>query len=186
MPPFNYSILFEIPGCTALQLDQQALPSIQTLLEKCDDFYILVSGLPAKPDDPQELFTDLPPGKTYADKTVIGFYKGGELIGILDSIRGYPAQGDWFIGLMVLDPAERGNGLGRSLLDAYESWAASFGAQVVWLGVVEENQRGLKFWQQSGFQVIEKRPPRRFGNKEQAVYLCRKSLLPAINQDDKK
>ena len=177
MNPSQRETLFYIPGCSAVRMTEDDEPSVQLLLEECSDFNLLVTGLPVARTDAKELFTDLPPGKDMVDKTIIGFYKGQNLVGIMDNIRGYPEPGTWFIGLMLLVPDERGKGMGRNLISGYEQWAGLQGAQAIRLGVVAENCDGYRFWERSGYQMVEKRPARRFGNKEQEIFLFRKELL---------
>jgi GNAT superfamily N-acetyltransferase len=168
--------LFAIRGCSAIRLVEADADLLQGLLEKCDVFNILLTGLPAGETDAIDLFKDLPPGKELRDKTVIGFIHGSQLIGVLDSIIGYPENGTWFIGLFLLDPVARGKTLGQKLVKAYETWAGRQGACSVRLGVVEENTRGLNFWQKCGYEVIERKPPRVFGLKEHKVLLMQKEI----------
>jgi len=52
-------------------------------------------GAPTPPDAAEHVLKSLPPGKTHADKHVIGIAApGGELVGVLDLIRDYPGERD--------------------------------------------------------------------------------------------
>jgi len=86
------------------------------------------------------------------------------LFGVLDAIRDYPTQDDWWLGLLLLDPAQRNQGLGRRIYQSFEHWAGQQGARRIFLGVVEENQKAYLFWQKLGFELIERRPARQFGD----------------------
>ncbi len=148
--------------------------TLQRLLERCADFSWLVEGQPPSTQAAEELLADLPPGKNLADKFLYGVYRENALLGVLDAVRGYPQEGVWWIGLLLLDPAQRGRRVGERVLCTFEDWAVQQGAQSLMLGVVKENESGLRFWQRMGFELVEERPPRLFGRKEQVVLVMRK------------
>ena len=163
-------------GVTAVILDERDLDDITSLLRACDDFSLLVSGQPSQPEEAVGLLRDLPPGSRVEDKRVFGFKKGKTLIGILDAVSGYPREAVCFIGLFLLHPQERGKGLGRAILEAFERSAGQAGFEELMLGVVEDNQNGLRFWQSCGFNLLEISPARTFGQKQQRVFHLRKIL----------
>jgi GNAT superfamily N-acetyltransferase len=148
----------------------------QVLFEECQDFALLITALPAAEDEGQKLFSDLPPGMKPENKTVYGLFKGEKLIGLIDSIDGYPEGGDWFIGLFMLHPDFRGKGTGRIWLKAYESFARAGGAKSIRLGVVEQNTGGRCFWEKNGYILEARRPPVRYGNRENIVLVMKKEL----------
>ncbi len=135
------------------------LPALQDLLERCADFSLLVEGEPPSAHAAQDMLADLPPGKSLADKFLFGIYLENALAGVLDAVRGYPQEGVWWIGLLLLDPAQRGRGAGEEALNTFAAFASQQGARALMLGVVEENGRGLQFWQRMGFKLVETRPP---------------------------
>jgi ribosomal protein S18 acetylase RimI-like enzyme len=94
----------------------------------------------------------------------------------LDAVRDYPAPGEWFRGLLLVDPTYRQEGVGSKLYQAFEGWAMQRGAQHIGLGVVEQNKRAYVFWQRLDFEEQEKRPPRRYGNKEHVVIVMIRRL----------
>jgi GNAT superfamily N-acetyltransferase len=151
-------------------------PALQDLLERCADFSQLVEGEPPSAHAAQDMLTDLPPGKSLADKFLFGIFREDILVGVLDAVRDYPQNGVWWLGLLLLDPAQRGRGAGVQALNVFAGLASKQGAQALMLGVVEENQSGLRFWRRMGFEVMEKRPPRLFGRKEQVVLVLRKEF----------
>jgi GNAT superfamily N-acetyltransferase len=149
----------------------------QTLFEECSEFSLLVTGLPPKETEGQDLFTDLPPNRTVQDKTVFGLFHQQKLIGILDSFKGYPKEEDWFIGLFLINPAFRRQGIGKHWLAAYQAFARENQVKAVKLGVVEQNEDGRKFWDENGFSVEAIRPSMRFGVKDCVVLLMSKRLM---------
>jgi GNAT superfamily N-acetyltransferase len=122
------------------------------------------------------MLADLPPGKSLADKFIFGIFLDNALVGVLDAVQGYPQEDVWWIGLLLLDPAQRGQGAGEQALNILTTFAGEQSAQALMLGVVEENVRGFQFWQRMGFEMVERRPPRLFGRKEQVVLVLRKEF----------
>ena len=170
-------ILFTFQDHTTTYLQPQDRTVLQRLLENCADYFELVNGLPPTGSEAQELFENKPPTKTQIDKLVIGLWNNAEkLIGILDAIRDYPQPGEWFIGLLLIDPTYRQHGIGQQMYQAFEQWAVKRGARYIGLGVVEQNTRASEFWQRLGFEIVEKRLPKRNGNKESVVVVMQRSL----------
>src|SRR5262249_12683756 len=136
-------------------------PAVQALLERSADYAELVMGVPPRPAEAQSLYIDLPEGKGYADKFLLGIFSGrkGEqrLVGVLDAIRDYPEPGEWWIGLLLLEPEQRGHGLGERAFRALEHWAGARGASGIRLAVLEHNVRAKRFWQRLGFVELERR-----------------------------
>jgi GNAT superfamily N-acetyltransferase len=151
-------------------LTPQELPLVQTLCEQCareieQSTHLQpglsvehVLGLPPGPSMAQELALALPAGKGYEDKLLMGiFARTDHLIGVLDVIRDYPVQGEWWLGLLILEPAQRGRGLGEKICRAFEQWAKDTGARYLRLVVSVQNRRGHQFWQRLGFEELERR-----------------------------
>lgn len=94
----------------------------------------------------------LPPGKTYEEKKVLGIYRDWEaLSGVADVVENYPEDGVWTIGLLLIDPEERGHGLGKSVHHALMEWASGLGAETFQIGVLEENEKAFPFWSSLGY-----------------------------------
>jgi GNAT superfamily N-acetyltransferase len=152
-------------------------PAIFTLLQGCEDFSLLSSGLPATEEDALELLHDRPPGIAPDQKAVIGFFdRDHRLIAALDFLAGYPEENIWFIGLLLIHPDQRGRGSGKSILSAFEAWARANQAEALMLGVLECNTAALRFWQSNGFWDVERTGPRVYGLREHTVIRMRKDL----------
>lgn len=159
-----------LEGYSFTYLTPQELPLVQTFCEQCareieQSTYLQpglslehVLGLPPGPAMAQELAHALPAGKGYEDKLLMGiFARPDHLIGLLDVIRDYPVQGEWWLGLLMLEPAQRGQGLGEKICRAFEQWAKDAGARYLRLVVSVQNRRGHQFWQRLGFEELERR-----------------------------
>ncbi len=150
---------------------------VQGLLKECEEFNVLVEGQPVSPDAAKNLFEDTPPGRSVEEKLVYGvFDERNKLIGVLDVFPNYPEPAVWWIGLLLLDPAARARGLGRQTVNALCELVSHNGGREVKLGVVEENEPGLKFWEKMGFTLERITEPRTFGEKQQRVKVMKLGL----------
>ena len=120
------------------------------------DYYILHEGVLPSKKEALEIFSALPPGKNYEDKFVLGIFKDrNKLIGIIDIVKNFPVDGEWMLGLLFIDPEERGNGLGKLVHEALVQWAVTLGAKSFRIGVIEDNYKGKKFWSNLGYIKIK-------------------------------
>ncbi|MFB0921548.1 MAG: GNAT family N-acetyltransferase [Oscillospiraceae bacterium] len=129
---------------------------VLALCARCGDYYQLHCGVLPAEREVDEIFLDLPDGKGYEDKFVLGVSSAqNKLVGVIDIIRDYPIQGEWMLGLMLLDPAKRGNGLGKAVHSALVEWAKRLGATSFRIGVIEENKNGQAFWAAMGYRKLK-------------------------------
>lgn len=152
--------------------------SVQDLCERCSDFSLLIEGrLPEKNTGHDVLF-DLPPNKGLEDKFVLGIYKkkNDRLIAVIDLIKDYKTSGEWTLGLLMIDPNERGHGLGRTLQSFVKARVLAHQGTLLRIGVVEENTRAYKFWREMGYTEID-RVKMTFGNKEHGVIVMNLPLI---------
>lgn len=130
--------------------------TVEKLCEKCSDYYILHEGVLPSIEDVNEVFMALPHNKSYEDKFVLGVFKfDNKLVGIVDIVRDFPTAGEWMLGLMLIDPDERGNGIGKIVHKALSEWAINLGAKSFRIGVIQENHKGIKFWSGLGYRKIK-------------------------------
>jgi RimJ/RimL family protein N-acetyltransferase len=169
MTPKLSSPLFTVLGFTTRQLGLEDVGLLQALLVRCSDYFHLVSNSPPPPSAASSLLTEHPDGKNLEDKSLLGFFSDSrDLIGVLDFVRDYPSRGDWWLGLLLLDPAFR-NGLGFCIYRAYETWAIQCKVHRINLGVIDQNQGAYRFWRKIGFEPLERQPARLIGNAGHVV-----------------
>lgn len=146
------------------EVDPEAVRALQALCEACADYHTLVYGQPPGPDEARDLLTELPPGRTLEDKFFFGlFTPRPRLCGALDFIRDFREPGEWYLGLLMLEPGARGQGLGATVLQAAEAWVRGQGARRVRLAVAEQNEGGRRFWERHGYRVDKRFAPRELG-----------------------
>ncbi len=159
------------------RLSFEDIQAIQELFEKCLDYMLLVDGHAADPHTVAEEFQSVPAGKSYEDKFVFGIVNPqGNLIGLLDTIRGYPDEATWWIDTLLLIPDVRSQGLGEMVVRGFYDYVLGSGRKVIMLGVVDENTRAYQFWNRMGFELVRKTDPEQFGNKTQIVSIMRREL----------
>ncbi len=170
-------ILFSCETEAAFQLTPEDMPALQALLERSADYFYLVEGQPPRPDDAIILAQDRPDGWNLDDKFLIGINdQVGQLIAVIEGMYGYPRQGIFWIGLLLVNPSRRGQGLGASIMAGFEQWARSQGAKQIRLGVVEENAKAMRFWQRLGFKPYSKSGPVPMAQKNHVIYRLKKKI----------
>src|SRR3546814_1829520 len=98
---------------------------VADLYNRCSDYFRLQDGAAPTLDDARELFSDVPPEKSAHNQAVLGWKGPGGLYAIAAILRDYPRDGTWYLGFMIVDAAQRGRGVGRSIYSTVESWAAA-------------------------------------------------------------
>jgi GNAT superfamily N-acetyltransferase len=165
----NYD--WHIEGYTVKMLEPEDAPILQKLYEACFDIFILTEGVFPEPTAAKDEFEALPEGKTKNDKFIWGLFdKNDVLMGMIESIRSYPDDETWWLGLMMLNPNYRGKKLGISFYKAFEKWIVSQNFNTISLVVIATNIVGLSFWKKVGFDIIEKTEPKTFGKKMHEMY----------------
>ncbi len=169
--------LFAVPGFHTYLIQDKDMDALQVLLEKCNDYMLLVDGHPAGPSAAINLFTERPEGKAVEDKVVLGIFSSSkELVGVLDAVKDYPRPNDWWIGLLLINPVYRNQKLGKRVVDSFRKWARQQGAQWLYLGVVEANENAYRFWLGAGFIEIMRQPPRQFDSLTHVVITMGRDL----------
>lgn len=134
------------------------------------DYIRLETGTEPGPDWADGFFAEAPPGGTTDDTRHLGLFRGDRLLAAAAMAFGYPEPSDAYLGLILVDAAERGAGLGLRLLDAVTEAARARGAVQLYLAVLEANPRGRAFWDRAGFRHVLTRDDVAFGAKRHVVH----------------
>lgn len=172
------TVVFRCRRSKVIRLDAgRDASAVQDVLERCADFNVVVEGRPPGPSAAMEFFDAAPNEWRAEDVDKLGVYaEDGRLIGLIESVDGYPRQGAVHLGLLLLEPGARGRGLGADLYGSYEGWAASRGAKRIRLGVVADNEAGHRFWTRMGFTELSQTEPQEMGEKIQATRIMERAL----------
>lgn len=165
------------PDYTVSRLTVQDADALQRLFETCGDFFELTNGMPPIPTAARDEFSDVPDGKSPQDIHAFGLVAHRSiLVGVIIAVQHYPDAETWWIGLMLLAPEHRGQGIGAKFYRAFEQWLAEHGVVHVSLCAIAPNHTGRQFWQQMGFEVIRRTASRPYGCKTHVVYVYRRTL----------
>ena len=175
-------VVAEPPGVAGHRLrvlNESDAAALDALGLRCASFYQLVAGRTPQAGFGVELVTELPPGRSADDKVVFGVLAGGDagLVGVVDIVRGYPQADVWWIGLLLLDPSVRGQGLGASIVTAIRHWVHARGGRAIRLGVQAQNEGGRRFWLREGFAQVDT-VERTLGDLTGAVLVMEAVLRP--------
>jgi ribosomal protein S18 acetylase RimI-like enzyme len=143
-------------GLSARRLDQNDQARLAAFCRNCSDFFELVEGRAGSEDTADELLNVAPPNVAREKKFVFGFERGVSLVGVVDMIDGFPEPGGWYVGILLLAPGERSQGLGRALWVSLERWLLGRKADAVRLIVQEQNTGAMRFWRSLGFDTEAK------------------------------
>ncbi len=132
------------------------------LLEQTSEYSLLVEGRMSTLQDARNELTDLPIGKTMADKLFGGYWEDGTLVGCIDLVRGYPDPDIAYLGLLLFARSHQGQGFGVRALEHVMDVARNWQCTALRLAVIDKNTRGLRFWQREGFVELYRKPTTRF------------------------
>jgi GNAT superfamily N-acetyltransferase len=162
----------DVAGYPTRRLAPADIPALQDLFERCVEHFLLHDGEPPEPDSAAIEFGDVPPGRAQADKHLHGIFEPGHpdhLIGLVESVSGYPDDDTWFLGLLLIDPAWRRHGLGSAALTAFETTVRDAGYRAIRLAVIEPNRAAREFWERHGYHHEETHARRQFGRLSHRV-----------------
>lgn len=94
-------------------IEPEDVDSVQAVIESDAGYVERVTGLPPGPADAQSLLLMRPPDLAEDRKVVYGAWAAGELVGLLDVLRGWPAPDVAHIGLLQVRGDRQGEGVGR-------------------------------------------------------------------------
>jgi RimJ/RimL family protein N-acetyltransferase len=162
-------VLFTGECFTAELLSVADLDLVIQLNNTCSDFFLFQNGMPPSEGDAREIFEQVPPQSTGVTKLPIGIFNSERLVGVLDVLRGYRTNSEWYIGFMLLASSFRDQGLGTEIHNEFVRYARSAGAHHLLLAVLEANESARKFWLRLGYRKVKDYPPIQFGKCLHAV-----------------
>lgn len=160
------------------RLGVEDAPIVQAVCDASADYHVLLYGEPAAPSEGLNVLTEVPPGRSLEDKFTFGFFErgSGRPRGVLDLHRGYRVTDEWYLGLLLLDPALRARRLGTAIMDATLEWLREEGARSARLVVAEQNVAARRFWERFGFVADRTFPPKLQGRREVVLTEFRRVL----------
>jgi GNAT superfamily N-acetyltransferase len=121
----------------------------------------LTGQIPDEKEWVDDFLNDLPPaefGWSATHKLIATQLAQPEkVLAIIDVSEDMLANGVGHIGLFQVAQSLHGTGVAHQLYHALESWLAQRGTDVIRLGVLEGNPRGLAFWTRHGYRETRRR-----------------------------
>ncbi|HIV77512.1 MAG TPA: GNAT family N-acetyltransferase [Candidatus Sphingomonas excrementigallinarum] len=151
-----------ISGAAYVELTEADALAVADLFVRCADYFMMQDGVMPELADAVALFSDVPPEKAASDQVILGWRDDDGLYAVAATLRDYPCDDTWYLGLLIVEPARRRLGLGRYLYASIEALAAMRGAQEMRLAVLESNVAAERFWRMLGFEEIRRLGPDQF------------------------
>ena len=148
--------------------------ALQSLLASHPVYTERITGYPPGPSDALSLLISRPESVAEADKIVVGGWEGGNLVGVIDIIRGYPDAARAFIGLLLVAPSARRRGFGSELLGWVQRSCKT--CDRVRVALIDSVPDAAGFWEHHGFRPTGETRPWRYGPVESVSRIYERSL----------
>lgn len=139
-------------------------PDVQALLALDPVTFELVEGTPLRPDSALELMAELPPGVSVEHKHNFLLEPAGPAparpspaAALLSLAEGFPDERTWYLGLLFVAPAARGQGLGTRAIEALCTHARERGGAALRLAVVLDNTGARRLYERLGFAFVARK-----------------------------
>jgi ribosomal protein S18 acetylase RimI-like enzyme len=148
---------------------------LETLCFACTEFFHCIEGQPGGRETAAELLGPLAPDVSSGEKSLVGVEIGGELVGVVELLAGFPRLNEWYVGLLLLHPDVRGAGAGTAIWEHLRQRMTQEGTTTVRLIVQQQNTRARRFWERQGF-AVERELVAKAGKLGSPVWLLHHSL----------
>lgn len=151
------------------------LGAVESVYRRAADYLALENGLmPAAAA--HAFFEERPPAGAEPPLKFGVRGDGDALVAIGDLAFGYPEADDAYLGLLLLVPQARGEGLGQAVLGEVKKLARLRRASRLMIGVLDANERARAFWERQGFELDRTSGPHALGNRRHVVHRFALSL----------
>jgi GNAT superfamily N-acetyltransferase len=135
-------------------LDEAARADVRRFLQRCREDLAL-HGAGRNPDKGvKDLLRSLPRQGLDERRLLAGLFGAdGELLAMIDAVRGALDESAWVLSGLLVRPDVRGRGIAAALLEALEEWVGAQGGRVIHFPVQRRNRQALQFARRSGFTL---------------------------------
>ena len=142
----------QLPGYEITPISRQNFAQAFEVYESNQDFFILTQGKKATIETSINDITAIPPNCDISQKVYVSIWDDSQVIGVLDVITGFPKPNHIWIGLLLIHGKLHGKSIGSEVVSALLKAAKTAGYEDAPLGVIENNKKGIAFWQKHGFK----------------------------------
>lgn len=153
--------------------------AVQELIESDPGYTERITGYPPGESDAQSLLMMRPDDLPEESKVVLRAFDDGQLVAVVDLLRGFPNERTAFIGLLEVHATHQGRGYGGTTYRLVQRYVETTWPEVrtMRLAVVDTNaQVATGFWQQQGFEATGEVRPYRYDKLESSARLYEKQL----------
>ncbi|MEX0310830.1 MAG: GNAT family N-acetyltransferase [Tateyamaria sp.] len=127
-------------------------PRVLDLCQRASDYVMLDTGQAPDLAYVESEMTHAPPSVPPDQIWCWGATRSdGSLDAIATCLKGYYEPDDWYLGLLLLDPAARDAGLGARMAQHVIAQATEDGGACLRIAVLDNNPRARRFWERLGF-----------------------------------
>ena len=163
-----------LPGWEIRPVEGEDFDTVLAMLERCNEFFELLDGVPITAESLRQDMAELPPRCVPEQKHFAALWKDGAPRIVLDLVEGWPRPKTVFVGLFVMDPALRRQGVGRAVMAALLKAAKGAGFDRARLGCLLVNPVGHAFWEAMGFRDL--RQDALLGERSAPVWIMERLL----------
>ena len=157
--------------------EAREMRELQRVLDEAPTYAQRITGVPPGKADAQSTYSALPEGKSYEDKFVFGIFRGIDMVGCADLIRGYPRPATAMLGLLLVSERYQHQGIGRLGYGLLEQFVQGWGlCDRIRIGVVRTNEEVIPFWTRLGFAATGEVRPYRYASVSSEMVVFEKSL----------
>jgi len=146
-------IIKQLTEYEIIPITKQNFEQIFDVYASNHDFFLLVQGEKATIESSIGDIEAIPPNCVIEQKVYLSIWEDGKAIGVLDLIEGYPEQTNFWIGLLLIHGDLQSKKIGSKIVHAMLNAAKISGYKSAQLGVIENNVKGIGFWQKHGFGI---------------------------------
>lgn len=149
---------------------------LQAVFEAAGDHFLPLTGRPEP--DPDAAAREVEGGARTPgrDVALVSLHESGEPVGALGWWRGHPEPDVALVGMLLVVPARRGEGIAREALGALEEWLRSTGIRRLRTGVSTRDRRAPAVLEALGFRAMSIRDHAALGLDGVHVALWEKPL----------
>ncbi|MBS4535329.1 GNAT family N-acetyltransferase [Clostridium sp. D2Q-14] len=135
------------------KIDENNIEDAFKLMQSNTYFYSRTQSHILTLDECREDITALPPKVDLEQKFFMGFYKGDDMIAVLDYVEGYPNENVLYLGFFMLHMDKHEKGIGRQIINTFIKTTKNNNFAEIKLACYETNEIGYLFWSKMGFSV---------------------------------
>lgn len=125
---------------------------VMDLFERAADYARLEKGKAPDLEFLRETF-DGPPMLAREDRFVLALEQDAKLMGTAAYIRNFYEAGEWYMGLLLLDPNVRGSRHGSNLARRVIEHARAESGTCIRIAVLDANPKARRFWERQGYTL---------------------------------